>query len=113
MRLCGRIFYFYAMKRKSNYDPVREMYDGLGSGDLSLEYVFMLYGSEREALRIMKHGFSDGYLEAYELLGPVKRFLDVWEVEEVTRNMKTEKGKKMIKEVFVSVTKKGREKEKR
>lgn len=85
------------------------MYDALSSDDLSLEYVIMLYGTEREALRILKHGFSDGHIEAYENLGPVKRFLDVWEVEEVIRGMGTEKGKRKIKEIFISVTKKGLE----
>jgi hypothetical protein len=97
------------MKRKHNYDPVREMYDALGSEDITLEYLFMLYGTEREALRILKHGFSDGFLEAYEYIGTYQRYLDVWELEEVTRNMATEKGKKKLKEIFVSVTKKGRE----
>lgn len=98
------------MVKKNNYDPVKTMYDALGSDDITLEYAFMLYGSVREAIRVMKHGFSDGYLEMYEYLGPVQRYLDAWELDELARNLGTEKGDQKIKEVFLSATKKGKKK---
>lgn len=112
MRLQSRIFLLcIAMKRIHNYDPVREMYDLLSADDITLEYAFMLFGTEREALRVMKHGISDGKMELYEMIGPVKRYLDVWEMDELARDMaSSEKARNKIKEVFVSLTRKGRRK---
>jgi hypothetical protein len=98
------------MKKKFNYDPARELFDSLMANDLSLEYVFNLFGSEREAVRIMKHRLSDGEIELYEFLGPVKRFIDAWELDELTRNMtRSKKGADKLKEVFAALTKKGKE----
>ena len=98
---------------KNKYDPVREMYDAMESQDIALDYVFMLYGAEREAVRVLKHGMSDGKLALYEMLGPVKRYLDAWELDEVVRNIKKNKaGADKIKDVFVSITKKGLRREK-
>ena len=101
------------MKKRSTYDPVAHLYDALGSDDITLEYALMLFGSEREALRIMKHGMSDGVLEVYELTGPVKRYMDVWEVDELVRNTKTsEKIKNKLKTALIALTRKGKRKEK-
>lgn len=97
------------MKRIHKYDPVRELYDALAADDITLEYTFMLFGTEREALRVLKHGISDGRIELYENIGPVKRYMDVWEMDELARDMKTSaKAQQKIKEVFVALTRKGK-----
>lgn len=97
------------MKRIHKYDPVRELYDALEADDITLEYTFMLFGTEREALRVLKHGISDGRIELYENIGPVKRYMDVWEMDELARDMKTSaKAQQKIKEVFVALTRKGK-----
>ncbi len=97
------------MKRKNQYDPVRELHELLESDDITLEFTFMLFGAEREAVRVLKHRLSDGELELYEMLGPVRRYLDSWELDELVRNMnKSQAHFDKIKEVFVSATKKGR-----
>jgi hypothetical protein len=94
--------------KKRRYDPVHEMYDALSAGDITLEYVFMLFGTEREAMRVLKHGFSDGYIECYEMLGHVKRYLDVWELDELARNKdRSDAAKNKLKIVFIAVTRKG------
>ena len=99
------------MKKKHNYDPVAHLYDALGSDDTTLEYALMLFGNEREALRIIKHGMSDGVLEAYETIGPVKRYIDVWEIDELVREMnKSEKAKNKLKTAFIALTRKGKRK---
>lgn len=102
------------MKRKNQYDPVREMHEMLESGDITLELTFMFFGVEREAVRVLKHRLSDGELELYEMFGPVRRYLDAWELDELVRNMnKSQKHADKLKQVFVSVTRKGLKRGKR
>lgn len=98
------------MAKKSDYDPVKELYSALEAEDITLDFALVLFGTWRELVRILRHGLSDGFLEVYETYGAARRYIDGWEVEELVKKAdKADPAAKRKDKVFIAVTNKGRE----